>query len=271
MTIPSLFHIVFYKFVRLADPKAIVNDLTTVTENLTGSILVASEGINGMLAGTAAQLDAFIEALTLHANFHGMFAGITYQRTRCAVKPFGRLKIHLKKEIVPLGIESVDPTKKTGIKVNPEAWRELIARDDVVVIDNRNSFEYQMGHFNNAVNPQVRNFRDFPKYIEQNLPRWRAEGKKLAMYCTGGIRCEKASAWMADLGVSVYQLEGGILNYLAQMPNPQGEWQGECFVFDNRVSLDANLKQTGATPDEVYASEPDAQWRIARARRLAAI
>lgn len=217
---PSLFHIAFYKFVRIADPKTVVSDLTLITLNLTGSILVASEGINGMRAGTADQLDALLEALAVDANFCAMFAGIAYKRTHCDVKPFGRLKIHLKKEIVPLGIEGVDATKRTGINVSPQAWRELIARDGVVVIDNRNGFEYQMGHFHNAVNPQVSNFRDFPKYMEQSLPQWQADGKKIAMYCTGGIRCEKAGAWMAGLGVLVYQLEGGILNYLAQMLDP---------------------------------------------------
>lgn len=166
----SLFHIAFYKFVRIADPKTVVSDLTLITLNRTGSILVASEGINGMLASTADQLDAFVEAfvdaLAVDANFRGMFADIAYKRTHCDVKPFGRLKIHLKKAIVPLGIEGVDATKRTGINVSPQAWRELIARDDVVVIDKRNGFEYQMGHFHNAVNPQVSNFRDFPKYME---------------------------------------------------------------------------------------------------------
>ena len=218
---PSLFHIAFYKFVRIADPKTVVSDLTLITLNLTGSILVASEGINGMRAGTADQLDALLEELAVDANFCSMFAGIAYKLKHCDVKPFGRLKIHLKKEIVPLGIEGVDATKRTGINVSPQAWRELIARDGVVVIDNRNGFEYQMGHFHNAVNPQVSNFRDFPKYMEQSLPQWQADGKKIAMYCTGGIRCEKAGAWMAGLGVLVYQLEGGILNYLAQMLDPQ--------------------------------------------------
>ena len=230
---------------------------------------MASEGINGMLAGSAEQLDAFAAALESDARFHGAFAGMVYKRTRCEVVPFGRLKIHLKKEIVPLGIEGVDATGDIGINVSPKDWRELIARDDVVLLDNRNSFEYRVGHFVNAVDPGVANFRDFPKYVQEHLPQWQAEGKKVAMYCTGGIRCEKTGAWMAQMGVPVYQLEGGILNYFAQMPDADADWQGDCFVFDNRIALDTHLQQSGATVEQAFEGQPDAEWRIARAKRLA--
>ncbi len=265
-----VFHIAFYKFVRLVDPQATVGAMREITKGLTGSVLIASEGINGMLAGAGGQLDRFAAALESDGRFAGAFGGMVYKRTACAVRPFGRMKVHLKKEIVPLGVDGVDASRKSGINVSPKDWRELIARDDVVVIDNRNSFEYRMGRFANAIDPEVTNFRDFPKYIEEHLPIWQAEGKKVAMYCTGGIRCEKTSAWMADLGVPVYQLEGGILNYFAQMPDADADWQGDCFVFDNRVALNTRLQQTGVTPEEAYAEDPDAQWRIARAKRLEA-
>ncbi len=268
--IEGLFHIAFYKFVHLTEPQAVVYALREITQELTGSLLVASEGINGMLAGSAEQLDAFALVLENDARFAGAFVGMVYKRTVCTVRPFGRMKVHLKKEIVPLGVDGVDATQHHGIDVSPQDWRELIARDDVVVIDNRNSFEFRMGRFANAIDPQVTNFRDFPQYMLDHIPQWQAEGKKIAMYCTGGIRCEKTGAWMAEQGVPIYQLEGGILNYFAQMPDAQADWQGDCFVFDNRVALDTQLQQTGATPDEAYADEPDAEWRIARARRLAA-
>ena len=269
-----LFHIAFYKFVRLADPQAVVDALRALTDGLKGSVLVAEEGINGMLAGTAAQLDTFAKALETDARFAGAFTGMAYKRSACQTAPFGRLKIHLKKEIVPLGVEGVDATGNTGVHLSPQEWRELIARDDVVVIDNRNSFEFRMGRFANAVDPKVTNFRDFPTYMREHLPQWKAEGKKVAMYCTGGIRCEKTGAWMADLGVPIYQLQGGILNYFAQMPDADKDWQGDCFVFDNRIALNTRLEESGATLEEAYAGDDpedaDMQWRLARAKRLAA-
>ena len=140
----------------------------------------------------------------------------------------------------------------------------------VVLLDNRNSFEYRLGRFQNAIDPQVTNFRDFPAYVQAHLDEWKAQGKRVAMYCTGGIRCEKTSAWMADLGMPVYQLEGGILNYFREMPDAERDWQGECFVFDNRVALDTRLQETDTTLDDVYTGEPDDQWRLERARRLGA-
>jgi UPF0176 protein len=141
----------------------------------------------------------------------------------------------------------------------------------VVLIDNRNSFEYRLGHFRNAVNPEVNNFRDFPAFIEAHVAQWKAENKRIAMYCTGGIRCEKTSAWMKDFGVDVLQLEGGVLNFLQTVETPEADWQGECFVFDNRVALDAHLQETETTPEAVYdITVPAEKWRLARAQRLAA-
>jgi UPF0176 protein len=260
----AVFHSAFYRFVALDDVDAVVARLRDLTSSLLGSILVASEGINGVVAGTAAALDAFACALTADDRF----AGIAFKRSACKTAPFGRMKVHKKSEIVYMGVDGVDAVRKTGISVSPQQWRELIAADDVVVIDNRNSFEYRLGKFNNAIDPQVAHFRDLPTFIEANSPTWLAEGKKIAMYCTGGIRCEKTSAWMHDNGVEVYQLEGGILNYFQTMPDAEKDWQGECFVFDNRIALDTHLQETSTTLEQVYAAEPDGEWRLQRARRL---
>lgn len=266
-----LFHIAFFKFVELPDPDATVAQLRELTQQLTGSILVASEGINGVLAGTAMQLDAFQHALVNDPRMSSRFDGIAFKRSACKTAPFGRIKIHKKSEIVAIGVSGItgiNTQGKSGINVSPTEWRKLIAQDDVVVIDNRNSFEYRLGKFKSAVDPQVSHFRDFPKYIKEHVPEWKAAGKRVAMYCTGGIRCEKTSAWMHDLGIEVYQLEGGILNYFLNVPDAEKDWEGECFVFDNRIALDTKLQETGTTLEDVYEGEPDGEWRIARAKRL---
>lgn len=263
-----LFHIAFYKFVRLDDADDVTTLVRTITTDLLGSVLIAHEGINGTLAGNAKALDRFEHALKTDARFNGAFSDIVFKRSACKTAPFARLKVHHKSEIVFLGVDDVNAIDNKGIDVSPQDWRELIAQDDVVVIDNRNSFEYKLGKFKNAVDPGVDNFRDFPKYIEDHVPEWKAQGKRVAMYCTGGIRCEKTSAWMQDMGVPVYQLEGGILNYFLQMPDADRDWEGECFVFDNRIALDTHMQETDTTPDDVYGGEADWEWRLQRAKRL---
>lgn len=263
----AIVHIAFYKFVALDDVDAVISQLRNLTEKLLGSILVAREGINGMLAGTDLQIDGFQHALQTDAYFAGKFAGIAFKRSACVTAPFGKMKVYKKPEIVPLGIAGVDATD-TGTSVSPAEWRKLIAEDDVVLLDNRNSFEYRLGRFKNAIDPQVTNFRDFPKYIEQHAPVWQAEGKRLAMYCTGGIRCEKTSAWMKQLNIPVLQLDGGILNYFQSMPDAEKDFDGECFVFDNRIALDTTLHETATTLEEVYDGEPDGEWRLRRAKQL---
>ena len=270
---PALLHTAFYKFTRLAQPEAVAARLRELVSDraavVTGSILVATEGINGMLSGTARALDAMEAALLHDSAFEGAFVGMPFKRSACTTPPFGKMKVHVKKEIVPLGIEGVD-ARRTGTNVSPADWRELLRDPDLVLLDNRNSFEYRLGHFEGAVDPGVTNFRDFPAYVRQHAQEWKAQGKRVAMYCTGGIRCEKTSAWMLDLGVPVYQLEGGILNYFQQMPDAEREWRGECFVFDNRVAVDTRLQETSSTLDDVYGQEPDGVWRLARARKLLA-
>jgi UPF0176 protein len=268
-----LFHIAFYQFAKVADVPGLVAILHRFAEGLLGSILVASEGINGMLAGTATELDSFEAHMRDPDLLCGAFSQMVFKRSSCVTAPFARLKIRAKREIVPLGIDGVDaPGRISDIKradVPPAQWRELIKRDDVVVLDNRNSFEFRLGHFEGAVDPGVVNFRDFPEYVKAHAPQWKQDKIKVAMYCTGGIRCEKSSVWMQDLGLEVYQLEGGILNYFKHMPDAQADWRGECFVFDNRVALDTQLNETATTVETVYANEPDGPWRLARAQRLA--
>lgn len=266
----GLFHIAFYHFATLDDPDAIAAHLRSLTKHLLGSILVAPEGINGVLAGSAAALDAFERALVCDAVFDSKFAGIVFKRSGCRTAPFGRIKVHRKNEIVALGIPdaTVTGSRSRETHVSPDAWRTLIAREDVVVLDNRNSFEYRLGRFKGAVNPQVTHFRDFPGYVKSHAPQWKASGKKVAMYCTGGIRCEKTGDWMQELGLEVFQLDGGILNFFQAMPDAEKDWEGECFVFDNRIALDTRLEETDTTPEEVYKDEPDGEWRLQRARRL---
>ena len=264
----NLWHDAFYYFTQLDDPYAVIEVLKEISEHLQGSILVAPEGINGMLAGSENQLDAFRKNLAEDPRLAGKFLEMSYKRSECKSTPFHRLKIKYKSEIVPLGIAGVDATVKTGIDISPEDWRKLIEQEDVIVIDNRNDFEYRLGHFKGAINPEVNNFRDFPEFIERNLPLWQREGKRIAMYCTGGIRCEKTSSWLLDLNTEVYQLAGGILNYFEKMPDPEKDWQGECFVFDNRVALDTNLKETSTTIEQVYDPLKDDQWRFKRAQYL---
>jgi len=257
-----LFHISFYKFVALHDPHAVAVHLRLLAVDLLGSVLVADEGINGVLAGSAAAVDAFENRLQEDPRF----AGIPFKRSACRTAPFARLKVHVKPEIVSVGVPGGGASPDT--RVSPEQWRELIAQHDVVVLDNRNAFEYRLGRFRNAVDPGVANFRDFPRYVQAHADEWKAAGKTVAMYCTGGIRCEKTSAWMRDLGLQVRELDGGILNYFQTLPDADRDWQGECFVFDNRVALNTRLQETETTAEQVYAGEPDGEWRLQRARRL---
>ncbi len=272
----ALVHTSFYKFTPLPQPQPLLaasalRELVSAQAagGLTGSILVATEGVNGMLAGSPAAVERFEQALQHAPAFAGAFTGMAFKHSACVTRPFGKVKVQVKKEIVPLGVEGVD-ARATGIQVSPADWADLIKQPDVVLLDNRNSFEYRLGHFEGAIDPQVVNFRDFPDFVRAHAAAWKAQGKRVAMYCTGGIRCEKTSAWMLDMGMPSYQLEGGILNYFQQVTEPGPAWQGECFVFDNRVALDTNLQETATTLEDVYQDEHDGPWRLQRALRLAA-
>ncbi len=274
MSSRPLFHDAFYKFARIADVDAVAGVVRELGASLTGSVLVAGEGINATVAGSLEALDAFRIALATDARLAGAFEALDSKRSPCITPPFQRLKVHSRPEILALGLPidaaEVNAIGHIGRQVSPERWRELLDDPGVVVIDNRNHFEVRLGRFRNAVDPLVRNFRDFPAYIEAQLPLWQAQGKQVAMYCTGGIRCEKTSAWLQQRGVEVLQLEGGILNYFARMPDAELDWAGECFVFDNRIALDTRLRETATTAAQVYANDPEEAWRLERALRLEA-
>ena len=268
-------HSAFYRFHPVADPAAVVSRLRALGEDLPGlggAVVVAAEGWSGAVAAPVDELARFEAAVQADALLAPLAAGLGFKHSDCAQPPYGRFKVQLKPEIVAFGQGELPLPDDDHTHLSPAAWRALLGRDDLVLIDNRNSFEYRLGHFEGAIDPQVDNFRDFAAFVQQHAPEWRAQNRPVAMYCTGGIRCEKTSAWMSRLGLEVYQLQGGILNYLAEQ-GQSGQapgWVGDCFVFDQRIALDARLQPTGATPEQVYRPDaPDEAWRLARARRLA--
>ncbi|MCV2362537.1 hypothetical protein LNV23_03630 [Paucibacter sp. DJ1R-11] len=267
-------HSSFYRFVALAEPEVVaarLRELSTPETGIGGNILVAGEGISGAIAAPAGALAAFERALHEDPVFGGAFQGLVFKHSACATRPFTLIKVHCKPEIVAFGVPGVSGLPAPGLPdthVSPQRWRELISEPDVLVLDNRNSFEYRLGRFKNAIDPEVAHFRDFPAYVEAHAEAWKAEGKRIAMYCTGGIRCEKTSAWMQSQGLDVYQLDGGIVSYFEQMPDAAADWQGECFVFDKRMALDTRLQETATTAEQVYGDDPKEAWRLARARRL---
>lgn len=233
-----------YKFVQLPDYVELresVLDLC-LQNNLFGTILLAQEGINGTVAGSRTAIDNFLVFL----SEDGRFNDIESKESRSREVPFLRMKVKLKKEIVSMGINSLRPDRLTGTRVEPEDWNELISDPEVVLIDTRNQYEVDIGKFSKALSPQTETFRTFPDYVEKNLDP--DKQKKVAMYCTGGIRCEKASAYLLEQGFEkVYQLNGGILNYLEKVEADNSLWQGECFVFDGRVSVNQKLEAGGFT------------------------
>ena len=210
---------------------------------LCGTLLIAPEGFNGTLGGPRAGLDRFIARLRGLAGNHA----IELKYSAASQKPFKRLKVRIKKEIVTLGVDGIDPLKTVGTYVAPEDWNALISAPDVVVVDTRNTYETAIGTFKGAVDPQTRTFRAFPEWVEGNRALF--EGKRVAMYCTGGIRCEKATAYMKGLGFDrVFHLKGGILKYLEDVPPDESLWDGECFVFDERVALGHGLEEAELVP-----------------------
>jgi UPF0176 protein len=275
----ALLHAAFYRFVPLADPPAVADALRTLARGLQGSIVVANEGINGTVAGDPRAVAEFEAALQQPEVLGGALRGMVFKRSACTTEPFGRLKVSVKQEIVALGLPGESgpggdaglppPDEHDASHLPPHAWRALLARDDVVVLDNRNHFEYRLGHFRGAVDPQVHNFRDFVAFVQAQAPAWRAAGRPVAMYCTGGIRCDKTAPWLRSLGLEVWQLDGGILNYFERLDDAARDWLGECFVFDKRMALGTDLHETATTAEQVFnAAHPDEAWRLQRARRL---
>ena len=228
-----------YHFTPIDDPVSFrdaVHEVMTEHE-VRGTILVASEGINGTVSGSREGIDALLSHLRVQPGLSSLEHKESYT-DKC---PFLRTKVRLKKEIVTLGIEGVDPNRTVGTYVDPENWNDLISRDDVILIDTRNDYEFQVGTFKGAVNPNTQSFREFPDYVHQNLNP--DKHPKVAMFCTGGIRCEKATSWLKEEGFGeVYHLKGGILNYLEKVERDASLWDGECFVFDGRVTVDHDLQ-----------------------------
>ncbi len=229
-----------YKFVTLSDHEALRESILDEMKlmKLLGTILLAEEGINGTISGAELAVDGFVQFLSALIGCDD----IDTKRSFHDEVPFYRAKVKLKREIVSMGIENINPKETTGIRVEPDQWNSLINDPDVLVVDTRNDYEVGIGTFKNAVNPQTKSFRDFPKWANDNLnPK---TNKRVAMFCTGGIRCEKSTAYAKSLGVKeVYQLKGGILNYLRAVPEHESLWSGECFVFDNRVAVNHDLEK----------------------------
>ena len=229
-----------YKFVALPNYGSIRHPLLKImTDNqVYGTLLLASEGINGTISGTRASIDTVLHWLAQQPGLDNIDTKESYDDNI----PFYRTKVKLKKEIVTMGVEGIDPNQVVGSYVKPADWNALISDPDVLVVDTRNNYEVEIGTFKDAVNPNTTSFREFPAWATENIESDKT--KKIAMFCTGGIRCEKSTAYMKEQGFDeVYHLEGGILKYLEEVPKEQTLWQGECFVFDNRVAVDHDLKR----------------------------
>ena len=251
----------FYRFVRLERLEALRCRLAGLAAGLglKGTILLAEEGINGGLCGAPGALDAFMQAL----GEDGRFAGLAVKRSTAAPgnPVFQRLKVRIKPEIVSLGRPEADPLKATGQRVSGADWHALLDNPDVPVVDVRNAYETAIGGFPGALDPDTERFRDFPAFVEEALHP--EEHREVALYCTGGIRCEKASAYLLGLGFeTVHQLDGGILNYLASVPAAQSRWRGDCFVFDQRLALDGRLRQVESDAQPAPVQSPSSRLMV---------
>ena len=229
-----------YQFTPFEDPEGIVAHLTPITQaaGTSGSLLIAREGVNGTIAGSREGIDTVLSALRALPGC----ADLEWKESTAAAQPFRKMKVRLKREIVTMGQPQVNPRAGTGAYVAPEDWNDLINDPDVAVIDTRNDYEVAIGSFNGAIDPATRSFGEFPKWWEANKDQF--EGKKIAMFCTGGIRCEKSTNYLLGEGVEdVFHLKGGILKYLETVPEKESTWNGYCFVFDKRVSVGHGLEE----------------------------
>ena len=237
LTVAALYH-----FTRFPDPAALKPGLLEVcrAHGVKGSLLLAPEGINGTIAGTRAGIDAALAAIRALPGC----AGLEWKESPADSMPFGRMKVKLKREIVTMGQPDVDPLARVGNYVTAADWNALIGDPETVVIDTRNDYEVAIGTFRGAVDPGTRAFGEFPEWWSENRDRF--AGKRIAMFCTGGIRCEKSTNYLLGQGVNqVYHLKGGILKYLEDVPEAESQWQGQCFVFDDRVSVGHGLVPGG--------------------------
>jgi len=230
-----------YKFVALENFEAMRQPLLTAMESngIKGTLLLASEGINGTVSGTREGIDGLLQYLNADERINP----ISCKESLHEEQPFYRTKVKLKKEIVAMGVEGIDPRKTVGTYVKPSDWNALISDPDVTVIDTRNGYEIEIGTFKHAIDPKTETFREFPEYVAKTLSP--EKNKKVAMFCTGGIRCEKSTAYLKEQGFDeVYHLEGGILQYLEDVPKEESLWEGDCFVFDNRVAVNHDLEKS---------------------------
>lgn len=240
---PTYLTTAMYHFVSLPSYKKLREPLLNfcISQSIKGTLLLADEGINGTVAGSEKAIHAFLDFLKNDPLFEGNFKGLGHKESWSDKNPFYRMKVKLKKEIVTIGVPGVSPTKMVGKYVRPQDWNSIISNPEVVLIDTRNDYEYAIGTFKNAINPKTTTFREFPEYVKTHFdPK---KHKKVAMFCTGGIRCEKASSYMMSEGFDeVYHLEGGILKYLEEVKPENSLWEGECFVFDQRVAIKHGLE-----------------------------
>jgi UPF0176 protein len=237
----------FYQFATLPDFRDLREPLRVLCGDLKlkGSVLLAHEGINGTLAGPPEAIDQFVTALRHGDLFGGRLDRLEFKFSSAATMPFGRLKVRLKKEVVTFGDAAADPTRQVGAFVDPKDWNDLIAAPGTVLIDTRNAFEVALGTFEGAIDPAIASFGQFKQFAARHLDSKR--DRKIAMFCTGGIRCEKATSYLLSQGFAeVYHLKGGILNYLEQVAETESRWRGECFVFDERGALGHGLRERQA-------------------------
>ena len=232
-----------YKFHSIENPLSVQQMLkSNLDDNLvTGTILIGKEGLNGTISASIKDMK---KAISIVKSIKG-FDDINIKYSKSKIKPFTRLKVKTKEEIVTIGDKKLDPSINSGIYVEPKDWNSFIAKDDVLLIDTRNNYEYSIGTFKNSINPRTNNFREFPNWVKnQKFSNKDKKTKKVAMFCTGGIRCEKATSYMKKEGFkNVFHLKGGVLKYFEDISTDQSKWTGECFVFDDRVSLDHNLDE----------------------------
>jgi UPF0176 protein len=229
----------FYSFVEIKEPEFLIPKILLIAmkKRLKGTILLAHEGFNGGISGNKDDIELLIDKLTEYTGAQAIVNKVNYSKSHV----FGKLRVKFKKEIVSMGVEDLDVNGLKGDYIEPEDWDKFITRDDVILVDTRNDYEIEIGTFKNSVNPNTYSFKQFPDWVEKNHEV--LKDKKIAMCCTGGVRCEKSTAYLRKLGYEeVYHLKGGILQYLEDTGNPNKLWKGECFVFDDRASVDQDLK-----------------------------
>lgn len=254
--------VTFYKFVAIDTPKKLQMPWKEFLSerDVKGTILVAPEGINATISGPKTGVYESLAMIKADARF----ADLTWKESTCSVQPFSKTKVKLKRETIPLGVQ-VDPTTTVGTYVQPKDWNALIADEDTIVVDTRNDYEVRLGKFENALNPKTITFKELPAWVEENLTD---KSKKIAMYCTGGIRCEKSTALLKGMGFDdVFHLEGGILKYLEDVDEAETRWQGDCYVFDDRVAVRHDLSSAA----ENYVDADGNQLKACDLRRASSV